>query len=656
MTGNGIAQFQSEWKAYQKNINTSDPSSYYNRIFGFVAHGPVYDSIGKVAGKAATMAVSKMDSSGGFWVKPQYNEFNEVANGYGFISSGDKDLNWLAGKLRIGGNWPTYQAGPNTMEFPLEVDNAIMIKNGELRLRSNPSNFPGITWQNIAGTFLGGFYINSAGSSYWENRDSTKGINMQIGDASGAKFPMALRHRKVTMTVDSMQLVYNTETFPQHTTSDLTGYYIQVRRASDGTYKDYTGSLGAGGASALSAITAATAANSIDNTDYNQVWQWTGLSGRALRLESASTLAAGNNQQLFSVSLTGAHANSSQTTTAGHFSNTHTGTGSTNNALVAIATGGANNYALDATGNVRSSTSFDAAQSGTEGYRFGGTLRIWDNGSQMRITPSGPTVNVAGAIASYNVGLSNSITTDGQSGYIYRNSGGLQLQTSGNVGIGSGVGTSATARLHLSAGTSSANTAPEKYSPGTLLAVIEAFAKESNANGMYQSNNALNRYAEGGYIKDFYTEVNNVSTTETDLYSYTTKANTFAADGEKLFAEFTGTTTGHATATRTWQVYFGGVSISTSGSFFTGIDATGLEWKIRVTGIRRSSTSIVWTIDYIVGASGVTSVTDVAVQTGLTLSGTNVFKLTGQAGGTGAGSDQIKAQYGMIAWYGASNN
>lgn len=303
--------------------------------------------------------------------------------------------------------------------------------------------------------------------------------------------------------------------------------------------------------------------------------------------------------------------------------------------------------------------SINLPSSTSEGIKRAGTTILYDNGSVGRWSPGGGngqlfTSGSNGLLSVFNSAGSNSMVLDG-SGILYRSASPLQIQTTGNVGIGTG-GTSATARLHLPAGTATASTAPLKFTAGTFLTTIEAFAKEANANGVYQTSNALNRYAEGGYIADFFTEVNNVTTTETDLYSYTTKANTFAADGEKLFAEFSGITTGHATATRTWQIYFGGASISTSASFFTGIDASGLDWKIKVTGVRRSSSSIVWVIEYSIGSTGVTSVSDVAIQTGLTLSGTNVFKLTGQAGAAGAGSDQIKAQSGIISWYGASNN
>jgi len=224
----------------------------------------------------------------------------------------------------------------------------------------------------------------------------------------------------------------------------------------------------------------------------------------------------------------------------------------------------------------------------------------------------------------------------------------------GNVGIATAA---PSARFHLPAGGTAANSAPEKYTSGSLLTSIEAFAKEVNANGTYQTSNALNRYAEGGYIKDFYTEVTNSGTSETDLYTYTTKANTFAADGEKVVALYSGVFTGSATATRTYRVYFGGTNIFNSSTFTTGVGATGGDWTIRVNIIRASSTSVNCVVEFIANLSGTSvTVTDYTTVSSLTLSGTNILKITGEAGSTGAGSDQIKAEMGTIQWYGAANN
>ena len=108
----------------------------------------------------------------------------------------------------------------------------------------------------------------------------------------------------------------------------------------------------------------------------------------------------------------------------------------------------------------------------TTGIQFGGTTRIYNDGTRMRISPSGGevqfyTAGTGNLISVINSGGSNSVVMNGQTGQIYRSSDGLQIQTTGNVGIGSGVGTTSTARLHISAPTSTANTGQLKLASGT---------------------------------------------------------------------------------------------------------------------------------------------------------------------------------------------
>ena len=104
---------------------------------------------------------------------------------------------------------------------------------------------------------------------------------------------------------------------------------------------------GGGGSSALSAITAATAINTIDNVAYAQEWQWNSLAGgNGFRIMANTTAAASNAQTLFTVGLSGANATSTQATTGAYIYNTHTGTSSSNTALLLSASGGTNNYAL----------------------------------------------------------------------------------------------------------------------------------------------------------------------------------------------------------------------------------------------------------------------------------------------------------------------
>jgi hypothetical protein len=113
-------------------------------------------------------------------------------------------------------------------------------------------------------------------------------------------------------------------------------------------------SIGGGGAS-LSGLTSATATNTINNTNYKQRWQWNSIGAdSAFVLETVSTTAASNLQNVFTAISRGANATSGQTTRTGIFSNTHTGTTSTNIALQLTASGATTNNALNITaGNIQ---------------------------------------------------------------------------------------------------------------------------------------------------------------------------------------------------------------------------------------------------------------------------------------------------------------
>jgi len=90
----------------------------------------------------------------------------------------------------------------------------------------------------------------------------------------------------------------------------------------------------------ISSLKAAIATNTINNANYNQEWQWNTLSsGTGLKLSSTSTAAASNTQRLFESSLSGANANASQTTVAGYFTNTHTGSNNINYGVYSLQTG-----------------------------------------------------------------------------------------------------------------------------------------------------------------------------------------------------------------------------------------------------------------------------------------------------------------------------
>lgn len=228
--------------------------------------------------------------------------------------------------------------------------------------------------------------------------------------------------------------------------------------------------------------------------------------------------------------------------------------------------------------------------------------------------------------------------------------------STGNVvwdAIGSGARFTLSDGITFAAGTTAAGTSPTKFISGPLMTTIEAGAREYN-NAHYSSTNALNRYAQGGAIADFISDVQNTTTGETDLYTYTTKASTLAANGEKIIAEYTGINLGHATATRQVKVYFAGTQIFDGGAT---TNAATLDWKLRVTVIRTGSSTVRTSVDFITTNAGVTTVnTDESDLGGVTFTNTNIIKVTGQAGATGAATGDITAKLGTIFWYGSANN
>lgn len=136
-------------------------------------------------------------------------------------------------------------------------------------------------------------------------------------------------------------------------------YTLQV----DASGNVIEGSLGA--SVAISALTAATGTNTINNADYAQEWQWNGLTGNTgLKITSNSTAATGgiSSQRLLDVELSGANSNSGQSTQAGYFSNSHSGTAAVNRGIYTTASGGVANYGIYAD---VSSTSSDRAVNGS---------------------------------------------------------------------------------------------------------------------------------------------------------------------------------------------------------------------------------------------------------------------------------------------------
>lgn len=264
--------------------------------------------------------------------------------------------------------------------------------------------------------------------------------------------------------------------------------------------------------------------------------------------------------------------------------------------------------------------------------------------------------------SSYGIGWSSSTpNAAGSDIYISRSAAGVMKITTNNATTYGGLitatqsvgaGASPTALLHIGAGTASENTAPVKVNAGTLLTTIEPLTIETNANGYYASSVALNRYSGGGSIVDFTSDVNNSGTGETDLFTYTTKASTLAATGEKIIFDIGGTFN-DMTATGQLQFYFGGTNIGNTGALT--ISATG-GWSAKIFIIRTGASTARSLVTVTTPGASTAIYTTETDLTGLTFTNTNIIKVTGTSGGAGGGSGDITAKLGTIFWYGASNN
>lgn len=180
--------------------------------------------------------------------------------------------------------------------------------------------------------------------------------------------------------------------------------------------------------------------------------------------------------------------------------------------------------------------------------------------------------------------------------------------------------------------------------PGTALEVNGIIAVKSGASS------ALARV--GGAIFDHYADVNNGTTVETDLYTDTIAASTLGTNGDKIIAQYGGIFTGSATSTQQLKVYFGGTVIFDSGALAIGVATPN--WDIKVTAIRASSSVVRCSVTLITSSAALLGAAQYTAVTGLTLTNTQIIKITGTAAGVGAGSNQITASEGTVSWFPAA--
>lgn len=147
---------------------------------------------------------------------------------------------------------------------------------------------------------------------------------------------------------------------------------------------------------------------------------------------------------------------------------------------------------------------------------------------------------------------------------------------------------------------------------------------------------------------DHFADVGNVGTGEDDLYSDSLGKGQLKTNGDKLFFEYSGIFVLHATATRRVRLYFGGSALFDTGAL--SITATNADWRLCGWIIRESSTVIRALAEMSTSHAALVIKPTYTRVTGLTLANANIQKITGEAAGVGAATNDIVAKLGTIEY------
>lgn len=150
-----------------------------------------------------------------------------------------------------------------------------------------------------------------------------------------------------------------------------------------------------------------------------------------------------------------------------------------------------------------------------------------------------------------------------------------------------------------------------------------------------------------GALFDYFTDAT-VGGAEADIYTSTISASRLGTNGDKLYANYGGNFVTIGTESTQLKAYFAGTVIWDSAGIAPSSGTSS--WRITVEIIRVNATTIRHTVSLnTTGASGFTYCTSGEL-TGLTLSNTNIMKITGTSTGVGSGSGDIIGKMGSISW------
>ena len=271
------------------------------------------------------------------------------------------------------------------------------------------------------------------------------------------------------------------------------------------------------------------------------------------------------------------------------------------------------------TGVAGSSTSFDGPYTCTSSPAV---VRVGSTGEAQIITFKVQTVLASGLVSDLNASPTCTGTT---------------LPTTGTIDISSLSDQTPGSLLEFNA-----SGVPALLLPGAAGTVL--MGTSTSTPPTYQTPAALKISIP---LFDHFADVGSVTTGETILYTDTTAAGQLGTNGDKLVAGYAGTIVASATATREIRVYFGGTLIFDTGA---NVNSVGGAWNFSVSIIRESAAVVRCSVVGTLTGPVTFSFDQYTRVTGLTLTGTNILKITGQAGGSGAATNDIVASMGFVRW------
>jgi hypothetical protein len=310
-----------------------------------------------------------------------------------------------------------------------------------------------------------------------------------------------------------------------------------------------------------------------------------------------------------------------------------------------VGTGGTNGYGLEFYSNGTSSPFTNAMvyrnYEGGPHVFYGQSAelgRFNDNGHFLigSTTDGSETFQMTGS-AAFDLG------SDATGDMYYRNSGGsftrLGIGSTGNVLTVAGGLPSWSA---ASGGITSVNS---MTGPAITITAGTGITTSSASNDVEISVDVNNSSLPHTIDKQFI-DANNTGTGETDLYTKTVAANTLGSNGQSLSFEIGGAFN-DATATANLQIYFAGTAFAGTGAMT--ISGTGA-WRAQGSIVRVSSS--VYRASVTVFSDNTTQkiFTSMANVTSVDFTASNIFKITGTAGGAGGGSNDITAQMMIITY------